>query len=100
MTDRILSFQFKQTREKISDRGGLAIIDEFIQALGIREQIENEYPLPGSNRGIKPYKYIRTLVYHFIYGGRYLSERIPMGWDELLILHANFGWRLTDLWSG
>jgi len=32
MTDRILSFQFKQTREKISDRGGLAIIDELIHS--------------------------------------------------------------------
>lgn len=74
MTDRILSFQFKQTSEKISDRGGLAIIDEFIQALGIRWQIEIEYPRPGSNHGIPPYEYIRALLYHFIDGGRYLED--------------------------
>lgn len=43
MTDRILSFQFKPTSEKITDRGGLAIIDEFIQSLGISKQIEIEY---------------------------------------------------------
>jgi len=82
MTDRILSFQFKQTREKISDRGGLAIIDEFIQALGIRKQIETEYPLPGSNRGIMPYEYIRTLIYHFIDGGRYLEDIRDIRNDE------------------
>ncbi|HCK99409.1 MAG TPA: hypothetical protein DHW42_04805 [Candidatus Marinimicrobia bacterium] len=74
MTDRILSFQFKQTREKITDRGGLVVIDEFIQALGIRRQIEIEYPRPGSNRGIMAYEYICTLLYHFIDGGRYLED--------------------------
>ena len=82
MTDRILSFQFKQTREKITDRGGLAIIDEFIQSLGIRKQIEIEYPRPGSNRGIMPYEYIRTLIYHFIDGGRHLEDIRDIKEDE------------------
>lgn len=82
MTDRILSFQFKQTREKITDRGGLAIIDEFIQFLGIRNQIEIEYPRQGSNRGIMPYEYIRTLIYHFIDGGRYLEDIRDIQDDE------------------
>ncbi len=38
--------------------------------------MENEikYPRPCSNRGILPYEYIRTLIYHFIDGGRYLEN--------------------------
>lgn len=74
MTGRILPFFVKQSKEKLTDRGSLALIDEFMTGLGFTEQLHQVFPVPGSGRGIKAADYVRTLVYHFADGGRHLEE--------------------------
>ena len=73
MTDRILPFLVTQSKEKLTDRGSLALFDEFMTGIGLRDQVKRTFPEPGSGRGIKPFDYIRTLGFHFMDGGRYLE---------------------------
>lgn len=82
MTTGILPFSIKYTREKITDRGGLAILAEFMEGIGLKRQIEEEYPLPGSNRGFKGWEYIRELMFHFLDGGRHLEDMSDLEIDE------------------
>lgn len=74
MRGKILPFFVKQSKEKLTDRGGLALIDEFMTGLGFTKKLHEVFALPGSGRGIKATDYVRTLVYHFTDGGRHLEE--------------------------
>ena len=74
MQKKISRFLVKQSKEKLTDRGSLAIINEYLIASGITAKLENIFPLPGSGRGIVAADYIRTLIFHFCDGGRHLEE--------------------------
>jgi len=82
MARGILPFSIKYTKGKITDRGGLAIMAEFMETIGLKRQIEKEYPLPGSNRGFRGWEYIRELVFHFLDGGRHLEDLDDLEMDE------------------
>ncbi|MEE9117222.1 MAG: IS1380 family transposase, partial [Calditrichia bacterium] len=51
-----------------------AIVDEFITGINLEKQIKKTFPEPGSGRGIEGYEYIRSLLFHFIDGGRFLED--------------------------
>lgn len=74
MNSTILPFRIEKTNEKLTDRGALAIVDEFISSIGLERQIKGTFPQPGSGRGIDSFDYIRSLLFHFIDGGRYLED--------------------------
>lgn len=74
MKHRILPFLVAQSKEKLTDRGSLALIDEFMSGLGFSDELDKVFPSPGSGKGIEAADYIRTLVYHFVDGGRHLEE--------------------------
>ncbi|MHB2148557.1 IS1380 family transposase [Calditrichota bacterium LG25] len=69
-----LPFFIEQTKENLTDRGGLTLVDEFIAAIGLKKEIEQKFPKPGSGRGISGFEYIRSLILHFVDGGRYLED--------------------------
>ena len=70
MSDTMLPFSLAKSNEKLTDRGTIALVDEFVEAIGLPEKVDGEFPAPGSNRGIDPSAYLRTLTYHFSEGGR------------------------------
>lgn len=70
MPDSILPFSLDKSNEKLTSRGMVAVFDEYIEALGLPEQAARQFLTPGSNRGIAPADYVRTLCYHFTDGGR------------------------------
>jgi len=51
MNATILPFKIEQTKVKLTDRGCLAIVDEFITGIGLEAQIKQTFPKPGSGRG-------------------------------------------------
>jgi len=67
-------FKIKASNELLTDRGGLALYDEYVQSTGILENIDQVFPWPGSNRGISASSYFRVLGLHMFDGGRYLEE--------------------------
>jgi len=74
MSDTILPFSLAKSNEKLTDRGAIALVDEFAEAIGLPEKVDGEFPAPGSNRGIDPSVYVRTLAFHFSEGGRHIEE--------------------------
>ena len=90
MADTILGFSLDKSNEKLTDRGMIAVLDEHLQALGVPGQVAAGFPAPGSNNGIAPADYVRTLLYHFTDGGRHLEEvrdlKTDAGFRELVDL--------------
>jgi len=50
---RIFPFKLEITKERLTARGGLALMAEFNHGIGLRELSEKYLPMPGSNRGFK-----------------------------------------------
>jgi len=69
-----LDFQLAETKETITSRSGLAVIQELALSLGVVETIARELPAPGSNRGFQPVEYVMPLVLMFCGGGRTMEE--------------------------
>ncbi len=82
MPSRILPFFITQSKEKLTDRGSLALVDEFMTGLGFTNQLQQVFPAPGSGKGIHSAEYVRTLVYHFTDGGRNLEDLEGLKYDR------------------
>jgi hypothetical protein len=82
MAASILPFSLAKSNEKLTDRGAIALVDEFADAIGLPEKVEQEFPAPGSNAGIDPSVYVRTLMYHFSEGGRHIEDTRQIKTDE------------------
>ena len=67
-------FKIKASNELLTDRGGLALFDEYVESTGILNNVDRVFPWPGSNRGISASSYFRVLGLHMFDGGRYLEE--------------------------
>ena len=59
MANVILPFSLDRGEEKLTDRGSLVMVDEYAQVIGLPEEVNEEFPSPGSNRGIEPSAYVR-----------------------------------------
>lgn len=75
-------FKITRSKEKLSNRIGLPLIEQIIEKLEIREEIDRKFPKPGSNRGIKASDYITTLAYMFIDGAVHLEDVNHLHSDE------------------
>lgn len=72
----------KQSKEKISNRIGLPIIEELVEKIRLREKIDKEFGKPGSNRGYLASDYIMTLTYMFMDGAMHLEDVNHLRSDE------------------
>jgi len=82
MAASILPFSLAKSNERLTDRGPIALVDEFAEAIGLPEKVEQEFPAPGSNAGIDPSVYVRTLMYHFSEGGRHIEDTRQIKFDK------------------
>ena len=77
-----VDFQLAETKETITSKSGLAVIQELALSLGVVKTIANELPAPGSNRGFRPEEYVMPLVLMFCGGGRTMEEIREIEQDE------------------
>lgn len=75
-------FKVTRSKERLSNRIGLPLVEEIIEHLDLRKAIDQKFPKPGSNRGIKASDYITTLAYMFIDGAVHLEDVNHLHSDE------------------
>ncbi len=63
-----------RSKERLSNRIGLPLIEEIIIKLQLREFLDEVFPKGGSNRAIKASDYITTLMYMFMDGAVHLED--------------------------
>jgi len=82
MQKRLKPIKVTRSKEKISNRIGVRLVEEIVEKLYIREKIDDLFGQPGSNRGIKASDYVMTLVYMFIDGALHLEDVRHLQSDE------------------
>lgn len=88
MTQTVLPFKLEITRDTITPHAGLALLGEFIQALGLPQKLDEALPSPGSGAGCAPSELVLPLLLMLHGGGRALEDlrqiRADSGLRELL----------------
>jgi hypothetical protein len=84
-------FKVTRSKERLSNRIGLRLVEEIIEHLDLRKAIDQKFPKPGSNRGLKASYYITTLVYKFMDGAVHLEDvnhlwNLPIKMRQKIIL--------------
>lgn len=74
MLKRSKPIKVTRSKERISNRIGVPLVEEIIERMGLREKVDELFGKPGSNRGIKASDYVMTLVYMFIDGALHLED--------------------------
>jgi hypothetical protein len=70
----IFAFKIKTTSERLTARGGLALMAEFNHGIGLRDLTDRYLPGPGSNRGFNPSEMVDSVVLMLQGGGRSLED--------------------------
>lgn len=83
-TRMILPYKLERSKEKITARCGLALFEEFIEALEINQLVNNCMPQTLSNHGFEAWTYIQTLLLTLCGGGEAIAETREIKHDEAL----------------
>lgn len=82
MLKRLKPIKITRSKEKLSNRIGVPLIEELVGKFRLREKIDELFGRPGSNRGILASDYIMTVVYMFIDGALHLEDVRHLMSDE------------------
>jgi len=58
----VFSFKLEKTEEALTAHGGLALMAEYNNGMGLRGLVDRYLPGPGSNRGYAPSVFVDSLV--------------------------------------
>jgi transposase len=78
----VLPFKLAATDESLTSHGGLALVGEYLRAMGVADLIDHELPHPGSAAGYKPSAHVLPLILMLAGGGRTLEDLRVLRNDE------------------
>lgn len=81
----ILPYKLDTTNDLLTSRAGLLATAQFMEFLSLSERIDQHFPQPGSNRGYKPSKVIKTLILMQHEGSYHLEGVRHLKNDEALL---------------
>jgi hypothetical protein len=71
---KILNFKLKITSDCITPKAGLVLFVKIAEQIGLTDLIKIYFSKPGSNKGIRAYDYIMSIMLMLIGGGKYLED--------------------------
>jgi len=69
-TQTVLPFNLESMNEVLTTHGGLALLGEFAQGIGLPRWVASAFDLPGSAVGYAPWAYLQPLTLMLLGGGR------------------------------
>ena len=78
----VLPFKLAATDELLTAHSGLALVGEYLRAMGVTGLIDHEMPRPGSAVGYKPSAHVLPLILMLAGGGRTLEDLRVLRNDE------------------
>jgi hypothetical protein len=70
----ILPIKLERSSERLTSLGGLVVLEEMAQALGVWKKVDEHLEGPGSGRGYRPSEFVQPLVWMLHAGGRRLED--------------------------
>jgi hypothetical protein len=78
----ILPIKLEKSRERLTSLGGLLVLEELAQALGVWEEVDRWLAGPKSGRGYRPRAFVQALVWMLHGGGRRLEDLRELGAEQ------------------
>jgi Transposase DDE domain group 1 len=70
----ILPIKLEKSEERLTSLGGLVVLEEMAQALGVWKRVDEHLKGPGSGAGYRPSEFVQPLVWMLHAGGRRLED--------------------------
>jgi hypothetical protein len=70
----ILPIKMEKSEERLTSLGGLVVVEEMAQALGVWKRVDEHLKAPGSGRGYRASEFVQPLVWMLHAGGRRLED--------------------------
>jgi len=70
----ILPIKMEKSEERLTSLGGLVVLEEMAQALGVWQRVDEYLEGSGSGRGYQPSEFVQPLVWMLHAGGRRLED--------------------------
>src|SRR5215470_11905573 len=70
----ILPIKLEKSEERLTSLGGLVVLEEMAQALGVWRGVDKHLKGPGSGAGYRPSEFVQPLVWMLHAGGRRLED--------------------------
>jgi hypothetical protein len=70
----ILPIKLEKSEERLTSLGGLLVLEEMAQGLGVWKRVDEQLTGPGSGRGYRPHEFVQPLVWMLHAGGRRLED--------------------------
>jgi hypothetical protein len=74
LPDLILPIKLERSEERLTSLGGLVLLEEMAQALGVWKRVDQHLAGAGSGRGYGPREFVQPLVWMLHAGGRRLED--------------------------
>lgn len=74
LPDLILPLKLEKSEERLTSLGGLVVLEEMAQALGVWQRVDEHLQGPGSGRGYRASEFVQALVWMLHAGGRRLED--------------------------
>jgi len=74
LPDLILPIQLERSEARLTSLGGLVVLAEMAQALGVGKRVDEHRAGPGSGRGYRPREFVPPRVWRLHAGGRRLED--------------------------
>jgi hypothetical protein len=74
----------ERSEDEVTARAGLIMFNGFMKAMKIEDIINKHMPVPGSNRGLRAWEYIRPLTLMQYGGGRHIADLRELREDKIL----------------
>lgn len=80
----MLDYKLRITKDKLTSRGGLVLVDTINRQIGLTNKIDQHFKKPGSNRGFQPSSFVYSLLLMFLEGGQCLDDLKHIRQDQAL----------------
>lgn len=81
----VFAFKLEKTSENLTAHGGLSLLSEFNQQLGLTSLVDAYLPAPGSNRGYGPSVFANAVVMMLQGGGHHLEDLRELQREQSLL---------------
>jgi len=91
LPELILPIKLEKSEERLTSLGGLVVLEEMAQALGVWKRVDEHLAGPGSGRGYRASEFVQPLVWMLHAGGRRLEDLRELRAEQEVL--ANLGLR-------
>mgnify|MGYP000641173604 CR=1 FL=1 len=86
MANRLSKIKLGLCKESLTAHGGFLLVGQLWERLGLSALLDEELPQPGSGRGFKPSRIVRSIVSLLFNNGEHLSDISRISSDSLLAM--------------